>query len=608
MRMLSFSILFALGAFPVFGQSVFIPENGPYVYDLNGITLLFQQQEMDYVSFKGVASTDKYKLNSKRNEFQIKDWYLRDWFKMQAMFSFDPLSFMRSRGGSTFNEAKRKQYAGFSLDRKKFFHYKTTPAMKEWGGLTHPPLKRLTLPLEKYHNGFKPIDYSKVSSPYFNPALQVQIDDVSRSELSFGNSLKALADRDAYIEKLRIIKRAKKHILMSSLVFVCDASTRLLVEELIQKYREGVDVKIMVDGTIGKVLRYRECLHVMRRAGIEVVETKDFFKHKMKAIYHTKTLVTDFSEAVAGGHNMIDADNLSRGIDFTNRDVDLYVKGPMVSDIAKQFIENWHYQKKLNPNISSLAPYEDEITSKIKQERAHGLRGKNFYSKVLGSQNQRMQGVCRFIKQAPYEDRHTIGKAYLKLLDEVRQHLVITDPVKSDTYTPRKINAPAIDKFDSFEMYNQLHLKVQGLAKSGTKIDYITTNITMAGNENVAILNEKIKEQLEDGEKLRANWSLFKLEASNSFYGKPHYKNLLKDWVPLQSVQVWTHISFLHSKIFYFDRIVSSVGSYNFQHNATDHAYESTAICMDEKLNRELDQILVHDMVNSIPLIFSKLR
>ena len=56
--------------------------------------------------------------------------------------------------------------------------------------------------------------------------------------------------------------------------------------------------------------------------------------------------------------------------------------------------------------------------------------------------------------------------------------------------------------------------------------------------------------------------------------------------------------------IFYFDRILASVGSYNFHHNSTDHAYESTSICLDENLNRELDKILVMDMANSIPLIF----
>jgi phosphatidylserine/phosphatidylglycerophosphate/cardiolipin synthase-like enzyme len=157
-------------------------------------------------------------------------------------------------------------------------------------------------------------------------------------------------------------------------------------------------------------------------------------------------------------------------------------------------------------------------------------------------------------------------------------------------------------------MFNRLHLRVQKLARRGLPIDYITTNINMAGNENVAIMNERIRDELRRGKELEANWSLAKLIATNNYYGVPHYNNLMKDWMPIQNVHIWNHISFMHSKIFYFDRIVASVGSYNFQHNATDQAYESTAICMDETLNHELDKILVQDMANSIPLIFSRVR
>ena len=372
--------------------------------------------------------------------------------------------------------------------------------------------------------------------------------------------------------------------------------------------REGVEVKIIADGMISKVLNHRECLNLLRDAGIEVVKSKDFFKHKLKAIYHTKTLVVDLKEAIAGGHNMIDADNLSRSTDFKNRDVDLYVKGPMVTDITRQFVENWRYQSTLIKNLRPLTVFENVVKHKLVEERNLGQRGDKFYDKILSNINTRMYGVCRFIKQAPYEDRHTIGKAYLKLLNKVSRHLVIADPVKSDTYVAKMADAPISEMLDNFDMFNQLHLKVQALEKESIKIDYLTTNINMAGNENVAIMNERIKDQLDLGKELIANWSLVKLLASNNYYGKSHYKNLMKDWLPYPNVHIWKHMSFMHSKIFYFDRVVASIGSYNFQHNATDQAYESTAICMDESLNKGLDQLLVEDMANSIPLIFSGLR
>ncbi len=603
MKMFLFSMLaISIGAQ---AQSVFLPENGKYIYRLPEITDSMSNQP--YLN-KRLTWNELYKLDKRRNEYIVKNWFQRDWYVMQDMFALDFNGYLNSQKASTFNEAKRKQYSRFAFDKKGFYHHKTVPAMKEWGGLTHPPLKQINVPLEKIDKNFAPIDYSTVKSPYFSPILQLDIDRMTKSELTFGNKVVPLADKDAFEKKKQLIRNAKESILMSSLVYVCDKGTKQIVNLLINKHRQGVDVKILTDGFIGKILGHTECLKTMRNAGIEVIETKDFFKHKLKAIYHTKTLVTDFTEAVAGGHNMIDADNLSRGTDFNNRDVDLYVKGPMVTDIAKQFVENWEYQRIYIKGLKSLTSQIRVVKANLASERKNGLRGDEFYNQILSNPDTRMAGVCRFIKQAPYQDRHSIGKAYLKLLDRVQRHLVIEDPVKSDTYVGKPSDAPISEMMDNFDMFNLLHNKVQSLAKKGLPIDYITTNINMAGNENVAIMNERIKDQLNDGKKLLANWSLVKLIASNSYYGKPHYKNLMTDWMPFKNVHVWTHMSFMHSKIFYFDRIVASVGSYNFQHNATDQAYESTAICMDESLNRDLDKILVQDMANSIPLIFSGVR
>lgn len=591
-------------------QSVFLPENGNYQFYLSDITATLKNKGAHYITLNSNASNPslKYKLDTRRNEYQIKNWFQLDWFVMQDMFSLDSEAYMLSQKATTFNDAKRRQYSRFLFDKKAFFHYKTIPVMKEWGGLTHPPVKKLVMPLHKYDSSFANLDYSKLVSPYFSPMMQLELDKLSRSELTFGNKVVAMADRDVFEAKKKLIRHARESILMSSLVFICDKSTREVTNLLIDKHREGINVKIMADGMISKVLKHRDCLKMMREAGIAVIETKDFLKHKLKAIYHTKTLVVDFKEAIAGGHNMIDADNLSRSTDFHNRDVDLYVKGPMVTDIAKQFVENWRYHTTLIKEMSPLTSIEKVVKENLVEERRLGQRGVEFYNRILSNPQTRMNGVCRFIKQAPYEDRHTIGKAYLKLLNKVSRHLVIADPVKSDTYVAKMSDAPISEMLDNFDMFNQLHLKVQALAKDSIKIDYLTTNINMAGNENVAIMNERIKDQLDLGKELIANWSLVKLLASNNYYGKPHYKNLMKDWLPYPNVHIWKHMSFMHSKIFYFDRVVASIGSYNFQHNATDQAYESTAICMDESLNKGLDQLLVEDMANSIPLIFSGLR
>lgn len=75
-----------------------------------------------------------------------------------------------------------------------------------------------------------------------------------------------------------------------------------------------------------------------------------------------------------------------------------------------------------------------------------------------------------------------------------------------------------------------------------------------------------------------------------------------EDFFKFKNINIWTHISYMHSKIMYFDRIATSIGTFNFDHYSADSLYESTIICQDTKLNTQVDQSMVLDMANSVPL------
>jgi len=215
-----------------------------------------------------------------------------------------------------------------------------------------------------------------------------------------------------------------------------------------------------------------------------------------------------------------------------------------------------------------------------------------------------MKGVCRFVQQAPYIDRTVIGKAYLEYLSNTKKYLAIQTPQMLDTKYTRFRDKPLIEKFDEFGMYNKLHDGIFKLAEDKSlKIDLITSGFNLAGNEVVDMLNEKIRKKLAKGKIRSANRKHMMSNFWNNHYGKPHFRNLIKDFAPVKNIDVWNHISFIHSKIFYFDRIVASIGSYNLHHNATDHAYENTIICQD----KELDEIMVRDMANSVPFTYSEI-
>src|SRR4051794_37742073 len=89
-------IAFSMG---VSAQSVFLPENGKYIYRIDDIS----QRVNSYVTLKS-RTNELYKLDGRRNEFIVKNWFQHDWFLMQNNFSFDMHSYIQEQKASTFNE------------------------------------------------------------------------------------------------------------------------------------------------------------------------------------------------------------------------------------------------------------------------------------------------------------------------------------------------------------------------------------------------------------------------------------------------------------------------------------------------------------------------
>lgn len=608
---LFFCLLFLCGGLSLHAKSRFIPERGDYAYSPEAMSSDILKAPYLFLSRSDLRPNDYFKKLPVSGEYQPKNWFEKDWYLLQEVFSLNEEEYVRFFGAKSFNEAKLTQYRSFDFIPKSYQHEKTVATLREWAGLTHPPLRRLTNSLEFYDHRFSPVQ--ELNESFFDPAFQREIDEVSKSELSFGNELRPLADRDAFEVKKKMIEGAKENILLSTLAIDCDESGNEITSLLIKKHKEGIKIKVLVDALVNNTIVNFNCPRKLMMAGIDVISSRDFVKSKLKTLNHSKFLVIDFKEGIAGGQNVLDADLLSRGTDFMNRDVDLYVKGPLAVDMTEAFLKNWDHHfftrkaYKRFPGITSGESLMKTLSELKKMQASAGERGVESYQKILNSE-KRMRGVCRFINQTPYDNKRAIGKAYLKILDRTQNHLMITDPIKEDTETRGFFKKGLTDKFDSWKMFNELHVKIRSLMERGVDLDYITSYYYMAANEFFPMLNQRMRNQLKVNRIRAANISHKKLAWLTKKFAKSHYKNLLTDYVPFENTKVWLHVSFMHSKIFYFDRTLTSIGSYNFQHNATDHSYEVTSICLDENLNRELEEILVLDMANSVPLVFRNLK
>jgi len=598
-------------------------ENGPYAFSEKDIAAYYRSlpYTRDIIELQSPLKEPLlFKIND-LSEFQAKDWY-RYYQRLKGhqqrwVIHFKKL--LQREGFTTFNEAKQAFFSALDFSFKTFSHLAPYHFMKEWGGLNHPPLQRIDPgdlgEFSKYYQKKDYTDSSLDGSRYFDARFHKDIDEVSQTELTFGNQFQVLADHRSFEAKLHFIRKAQKSVWVSSLVFVKDAPTEKLAEALIQKKNEGLDVRVIDENILRFV--HPEIIRKLKKSGIQVVDADDFFKYNSQVIYHIKTVIVDGAIAILGGQNMIDADMGSQGTDFKNRDLDVLAIGPVVTDVALNFMEDWNHfvlKKKFLGRNRKRKPFSekdfDSIEARKQEERKASSRGADNYSRWLGDRRTRMKGIARYIAQKPYRNPSVITDSYLKYLDQVQSYLGITNPQALDTRAQGRPNHRGLRPiYNSFKNFNRLYDRIQNLMGEHPNIhvDYLTSGVNFGLNEAVPMTMDRINRELDNNAYVRVNLNQLFIDRTNHHMAPGPYKNLVNDFRQHPNADVWINISFMHTKVFYFDRIAASLGSFNVHHNATDHAYECTMVIQDEGFNRQLDQEMVLDMANSVPFVYKKI-
>ena len=573
------------------------------------------EETRQWLSFNFEATDAAYKINQE-GEFQIQDWqtYYAGLFDLQTRWSFDFQGFIDVQGEDDFIHAKRKQYAGMFYNPQTF-KYEQRPYyfMKEWGGLSHPPVAEITEAEVSLVNAkFSPEGAEtsiKENSIYKSPEFHNELDQRSESELTVGNELELLLDDKSYEKKMRNIREAKESIYVSSLVFVSESTVTALVDLLIQRHQEGLDVKVMAEG-VGSIMHGQE-MRRLKRAGVPVVYASDFLNHNSIIVYHTKVIITDGVEVIVGGQNMLDADLASKGIDLKNRDADMWARGPMTADALENFMKDWNYFISKGFSIygnHTVAMFSEEEFDRLEEtkesQRANQLRGSNHYESWFSNYENRPSGMARFIGQSPYRNIDTITEAHLMYLNGLQDYLVLTTPHIFDTLTEDKPRGLRILS-KRYRNFNRLFQSIKAKldANSGIEMDLLTTGVDFSVNEATPMTEARMQRLVEGGNYFRANMNLLWLMRTNRRLYQTSYDHIQRDWIPQDNVRVWTHLSYLHSKIWLFDRMVASVGSFNFHYNATDHSYEATVLVQDEGFLKQVEQELSLDLANSSPMM-----
>jgi cardiolipin synthase len=109
----------------------------------------------------------------------------------------------------------------------------------------------------------------------------------------------------------------------------------------VEKARQGVDVKVMVDGQVSVKSHHDAPIRFLEDNGVQVVRWRD--PERPYDGQHRKMMIVDGREAVVGGINIGDVYSHKYG-EVKWRDTDALVSGPAVTDGSRLFTRLWNEQ------------------------------------------------------------------------------------------------------------------------------------------------------------------------------------------------------------------------------------------------------------------------
>ena len=166
----------------------------------------------------------------------------------------------------------------------------------------------------------------------------------------------------AYARVMRMFEDARETIHVTTFILGHDEVGRAVIDTLARKAREGVQVRLLLDG-LGCIRTSRRFAAPLRRAGGQVGRFMPVLplhrKWSANLRNHRKIIVVDHAAAMVGGMNL--ATDFMGPTPRENRFLDsaVFVEGPIVADIESVFISDWKYatdeRLEVPPHAHSLA-------------------------------------------------------------------------------------------------------------------------------------------------------------------------------------------------------------------------------------------------------------
>lgn len=162
------------------------------------------------------------------------------------------------------------------------------------------------------------------------------IDLATGTRNTFNNRLELLVDgKEAFAKMREYIDSARNSIYLEMFIFHDDATGWDMAKRLVEKQKQGVEVKVLLDG-LGTMTEKGATIKFLRDNGVDVkIYNKQLFDWENVNITHRKLVLVDGYKGVTGGMNI--------GAEYEHdwHDLMTSVQGEAVQDMQQEFRVNW---------------------------------------------------------------------------------------------------------------------------------------------------------------------------------------------------------------------------------------------------------------------------
>jgi cardiolipin synthase len=252
-----------------------------------------------------------------------------------------------------------------------------------------------------------PAQYPKSMDQFIDIALYNL--NVSGSVYTQTNDVEIFTDGEKlFADMMEEMKNAKEYIHVQYYIIKNDFLFQQIAEILVQKVREGVEVRLLYDGMGCRSLGHR-LVNQLKDAGAKVAVFFPallwWFHLRMNYRNHRKIVVIDGKTAYVGGMN-IGKEYVSKDPSFGYwRDTHLKLWGPSVIALQIRFALDWNF-----------AAEENLFTSK-----------KMFIEHYLPEHIQADKGI-QIISSGPDSSTPIIRDTYLQMMHKAEHHIYIQTP------------------------------------------------------------------------------------------------------------------------------------------------------------------------------------